>query len=391
MYNRVTGSLHSGARRKRFDCWRAAPGVVAAGVVLGLTALSAQGALAISPSGSHFHGYGVIGINSTDLTGISERRYDEAIDIPGTVGCKSPYSALPVYQTEWLIDTAGDWLELGTDHQCEGHQYWYAGYGTAEGQWYSLWTAPVSTDTDHRFWIQGSVALNEKYFTYNIDSVGRASVFLDFSGEYDQTGLESYSAKATAPTYEIGSLESSADYDTSWFPWKKTRVLPPVKQPVCILLRSATEAVAGENVSCDEAAAVSGSSAHIRARAARFTTAATGASASACRRAAVTWKAQAVTHAYQSTAGAVRLWRETRLSQPRPVFAPLSRGAARAPVAVCYLSGAFTGIPSPPGRHTAYRELSVMVNELTGASALDAASRGSAWPYEPPPRSWPGR
>lgn len=364
-----------------------------------MAVLSAPGLHAM-PASASFHGYGVIGITSTDLTGISEYRYDEPARLPGGTHCRTPYSALPAYETEWLIDKTGNWLEIGTGHQCEGYQYWYAGFGTSNGLWDSLWAKPISKDSGHRFWIQGTVALNEKYFTYNIDSIQRAHMFFDFSGSFDQTGLESYSAKTTVPAYEMKSLEFSTDYNVSWSSWRHTKLVPPVGRPVCILLRSATEAVAGENVTC-KAATAADERPHARATVSKVTAGkqgqpgegkdvsgvATNASRSACHHAASAWRARGVIHSYESTAGAVQLWRETRLARARPVFPPLSRTAARSPVAVCYLSGTFTGIPSPPGTRTAYRELSVMVNEVTGASALDAASRRPPWPYGPPPRS----
>jgi hypothetical protein len=389
---------------KRPGYRRISTAAACAGIALGAVVLSAPGSQAMPGSTSGFHGYGVIGITSADLTGISEYRYDEAVRLPGGTHCRTPYSSLPVYQTEWLIDKSGNWLEIGTGHQCEGYQYWYAGFGTSNGLWDSLWTKSVSNDSGHRFWIQGTIALNEKYFTYNIGTIQRAHMFFDFSGSFDQTGLESYSAKATVPAYEMKSLEFSTDYNVSWSSWTHTKLLPPVHQPVCILLRSATEAVAGENVTCQAATAADEPVPHVRATASKVTAgsagkraqpgggrnasgAATDASGSACRHAASTWRARGVIHSYESTAGAVQVWRETRLTQARPVFPPLSRTAAASPVAVCYLSGTFTGIPSPPGTHTAYRELSVMVNEVTGASALDAASRSRSWPYGPPPRS----
>jgi hypothetical protein len=91
-----------------------------------------------------------------------------------------------------------------------------------------------------------------------------------------------------------------------------------------------------------------------------------------------------VKHSYQDTAGTVRAWRETRSPGVRAAYA-LSSPAAAAPVAVCYLSGSFAGIPAAPGFAGNYRRLIVIVSEPTGGMTLDAAGHAATWAFGPPP------
>jgi hypothetical protein len=116
---------------------------------------------------------------------------------------------------------------------------------------------------------------------------------------------------------------------------------------------------------------------------ARSTT--TSDSASACALPEQDYGATSVV-SYQSTAGVVQTWKATRDSTAVPSLPTLNATAAAEPVAVCYLSGAFTGFPVPDPGDT-YQQLIVEVDESTGSMTFDAASLSNKWPFEPPPAS----
>lgn len=107
---------------------------------------------------------------------------------------------------------------------------------------------------------------------------------------------------------------------------------------------------------------------------------------SACNDALQAYSAESVV-AYQSTAGAVQTWKETRVSGEQPIYSALSPSEAAASVAVCYLSGSFSGIPSAPGAPDVYQQVIVEVDESSGVMTFDAASPYASWPFDPPPGS----
>jgi len=199
---------------------------------------------------SSFHGYGVAGIKSGNYTAISATRYDEVIYVPSGSNCTVPYSGSsnPAYQTEWINDQQGNWMELGTGHQCSGFQYWYAGYGSG-GIWYSLWTHTISSDNSHRCWIQGKTVPSGDLYTFNIDTTLETSMIRNFSAGYDQTGLESYSSSTTAAAYTMSSLTYATTFSNTSHSWSGTYVVAN-DSPLCVHIYSATDVVSGENVSC---------------------------------------------------------------------------------------------------------------------------------------------
>ncbi len=348
-----------------------------------------------------FHGYSVFEIHLSGIvSSLSVTRPDEAVHIAGTSGCKVKFHGTPAYQTEWIGDEAGNWLELGTGHQCQGYQYWYAGYGSA-GTWFPQWTKVTSTDASHRFWIRGTNTPSGKQFTFNIGAKRYASVADNLSSSFGQAGLESYASATRVPAYSMTLLKYGNGFGTAWHPWSGTKTVAPATSPLCERIVAATHVVSGENVQCRATApsvaapSVASPSVATRGRVTRSApsrpsapgtrpAAATRTSAAACQRAARTWGAAAVTRSYQDTAGTVRAWREARSPAVRAAY-PLSSPTATAPVAVCYLSGSFAGMPAAPGYAGNYRRLIVIVSESTGGMTLDAASHAATWAFGPPP------
>ena len=189
-------------------------------------------------------------------------------------------------------------------------------------------------------------------------------------------------------------LKYGNGFGTAWHSWSGTKTVAPATSPLCERIVSATHVVSGENVQCRASApsvahrvalsAAARSAPGRPAAAGARPAAATRASAAACQRAARTWGAAAVTRSYQDTAGTVRAWRETRSPAVRAAYPPSSPTAA-APVAVCYLSGSFAGMPAAPGYAGNYRRLIVIVSESTGGMTLDAAGHAATWAFGPPP------
>jgi hypothetical protein len=364
----------------------------------GLLAAALLGSLA-PPAGAAapavaFHGYSVFEIHlSGVVSSLSVTRPDEALHIAGTTGCKVKFHGTPAYQTEWIGDEAGNWLELGTGHQCQGYQYWYAGFGS-NGTWFPQWTKVTSTEGSHRFWIHGTNTPSGKSFTFNIGAKRYATIVDNLSSSFGQTGLESYASATKVPAYSMTLLKYSNGFGSVWHPWSGTRTVAPATAPLCERIVSVTHVVSGENVACRATATATAVATSARrvtrtapsrpANPGTRPAASTRASAAACQRAARTWGAAAVTRSYQDTAGTVRAWREARSPGVRAAY-PLSSPTAAAPVAVCYLSGSFAGIPAAPGYAGSYRRLIVIVSESTGGLTLDAAGHAATWAFGPPP------
>jgi hypothetical protein len=69
-------------------------------------------------------------------TGVSQFRVDAAVTGLANVNCAQPFypGSDPVYQTQWNQDGAGNWVELGTGHQC-----YNGGPGGAQTYRYHFW------------------------------------------------------------------------------------------------------------------------------------------------------------------------------------------------------------------------------------------------------------
>lgn len=378
-------------RRPRRPAALISAGGLLAAALLGSVTPPAGAAAPATPAIA-FHGYSVFEIHlSGVVSSLSVTRPDEALHIAGSTGCKVKFHGTPAYQTEWIGDEAGNWLELGTGHQCQGYQYWYAGFGS-NGTWFPQWTKVTSTDGSHRFWIHGTNTPSGKSFTFNIGAKRYATIVDNLSSSFGQAGLESYASATKVPAYSMTLLKYSNGFGSVWHPWSGTRTVAPATSPLCERIVSVTHVVSGENVACRATAPSVATSAQRVARTApdrpanpgTRPAASTRASATACQRAARTWGAAAVTRSYQDTAGTVRAWREARSPGVRAAY-PLSSPAAAAPVAVCYLSGSFAGIPAAPGYAANYRRLIVIVSEPTGGVTLDAAGHAATWAFGPPP------
>jgi hypothetical protein len=346
---------------------------------------------AVRADSSSFHGYGVLAATSTSkVTAISEERPDEAIETPYSYGCEDPFGGYrtPVYQAEWITNGKGAWVELGTGHQCRGYQFWFAGLA-AGGVFQPVWTQAITSDIEHRFWIQGTLALNQDYFTFSVDSDQEAAAFDDLTAHYAETGVESFASKSTVPLYSMKSLEYGKGFSLGWHEWTGTSVVAD-GSPMCAQVETATVVKAGENVTCPPATPEMTSTAW------PYRGGAVGAppptASAACRDAEHAWRAKAVVGAYQSDAQAVQSWRENRDKDMRPLYRPLTGVAATTPQAVCYLRGEFSGFPAAPGTSTTYKQLIVLVSERTGSAELDAANLTAIWPFRPPLRSgaWDG-
>jgi hypothetical protein len=377
------------ARLLRLGFRRAAALIFVGGLLA--AALLGGAAPPAGATASTFHGYSVFEIHLMPgtVSSISVTRKDEAVHIAGTSGCKVKFHGTPVYQTEWIGNGArSNWVELGTGHQCQGYQYWYAGYGQ-RGTWFPQWTKVTTTEASHRFWIRSTTPGGSKLYTFNIGTKQYASVGYNLSSSYGETGLESY-ASTTVPAYSMTLLKYSNGFGTAWHPWTNTTAAA-LNSPLCGRKVSNTHVVSGENVSCPASApgvavgSADGNGPVVHAALGR-PAAATAASAGACQRAARVYGAAAMTRSYQDTAGAVRAWRESRTAAVRPSY-PLLSTTAAAPVAVCYLAGSFTGIPAAPGYTGNYRHLVVIVSESTGGMTLDAAGHAPSWSFAPPPAS----
>ena len=222
-----------------------AAGLLAAALLGSVTPPAGAAAPAIA-----FHGYSVFEIHlSGVVSSLSVTRPDEALHIAGSTGCKVKFHGTPAYQTEWIGDEAGNWLELGTGHQCQGYQYWYAGFGS-NGTWFPQWTKVTSTDGSHRFWIHGTNTPSGKSFTFNIGAKRYATIVDNLSSSFGQAGLESYASATKVPAYSMTLLKYSNGFGSVWHPWSGTRTVAPATSPLCERIVSVTHVVSGENVAC---------------------------------------------------------------------------------------------------------------------------------------------
>lgn len=126
--------------------------------IAGALAVAVPLALAVAPSAvgdGNFHGYSVGQETSYagEYAGLGVTRVDRAVDGQANTGCGDYFTGNPVYQTQWVsLPGPGDWIEVGTGHQCgDTKRYWFWGYGQG-GDWNPIGVrGGVNNGESHRF------------------------------------------------------------------------------------------------------------------------------------------------------------------------------------------------------------------------------------------------
>lgn len=173
----------------------------------------------LSATHDGFHRYSQGDENSgAGFTGLKSNRVDRSMTGLPSDGCSSPYSGHPVYQTQWVMDDAGQtWREIGTGHQCnDTYRYWFWGYGL-NGAWHSLGTqAGIMNGVIHTFQIYRTFIGSNTYY-FKIDSSVKGIVASDWTGGLVRVGLESYAAGANVPAHNATALQYQKNNGTFAF------------------------------------------------------------------------------------------------------------------------------------------------------------------------------
>lgn len=220
--------------------------------VVGVAACVLTGALLTTASPAHavgFHSYSYVQEHTRGsiYTGLGVTRPDRSVNFGGSpTGCSTYYSGNPVYQTQWVSVGTGDWLEIGTGHQCNDTlRWWFFGYGS-NSDWYPLDEDYVATYATHGFRI---VRSDGDFWRYRVDGVVQENLTWARNATDVKTGLESYAPNAIVEAYNAHDLLYTAN-EGSFVSWAG-RDYKSVDQPeMCGTWNSDTSWRAGENVSC---------------------------------------------------------------------------------------------------------------------------------------------
>lgn len=156
-----------------------------------------------------FHKYSIAYESSQGraYTAIAVIRTNPFFDISPGPSCSTPLVAPVVYQTEWVVITsdAMNWVEIGTDHGCNGNQWVFWGFGK-NGVFTLRGTLNVgASNSDHHYSIFRSAG---QTWTFRYDGVVVDTVSWAQTGVYVSAGLESYDAGALAGRHSYTSLKT---------------------------------------------------------------------------------------------------------------------------------------------------------------------------------------
>lgn len=159
---------------------------------------------------------------SHSYRGVSVLRWDNTMANIPLDGCGGHFQGHPMLQTQWvIIGGTGNWIEIGTGHQCDDAvRYWFWGYGY-QGAWTAIASQGISGAAPHTFRVsRGSGTA----WDYQIDVTTMGTVFWDVHGVRVDAGLESQTA--TGQTLNNGQ-PGTQNYDAlqyrntgnSWTNW----------------------------------------------------------------------------------------------------------------------------------------------------------------------------
>jgi hypothetical protein len=173
-------------------------------------ALLATPALPAGAQSTHTYAVAYDVSEGTNYTGLIVYRYDNPDwqISPSPDGICEQFEITPIaYQTEWVIFSSGDWVEIGTGHRCNGFRYWYWGYAL-NGVWHRLGTRTGLTTTarDFRLWRRPP-----NYWDWWIENTRMSRLWYDVPPVGDQVaaGVESYDAFAVIPESAFANLRYS--------------------------------------------------------------------------------------------------------------------------------------------------------------------------------------
>jgi hypothetical protein len=149
--------------------------------------------------------------SGSSFTGVATTRINQHVSGLPQTGCSAYYTGNPVYQTQWVIlsDTADDWHEIGTGHQCgDANHYYFYGYGL-NSVWHPINAIPnASFSGSHTLRIYKASATRTEFW---IDGSVKASLTTSVTGPEVRAGLETYWDTATVPGYNISFLQYQKD------------------------------------------------------------------------------------------------------------------------------------------------------------------------------------
>lgn len=164
-----------------------------------------------------FHKYSIAYESSASgtYTAVKVTRTNPFFSISSGSSCTTPLTSPVVYQTEWVIMTADatNWVEIGTDHGCNGNQWVYWGYAV-NGAWTLRGTLSVAASTNnHTYSIYRTGGNSWKFYYDNllVDTITWTKI-----GYQVSAGLESYDQGAVAALHSYTSLATEINQG----PWQ---------------------------------------------------------------------------------------------------------------------------------------------------------------------------
>jgi len=207
--------------------------------------------LAVTPvTAVTFHKYSVAyeTSGSGTYTAVKVTRTNPAFSISPGTSCGTPLAVPVVYQSQWIAMTADglNWVEIGTDHGCNGNQWVYWGYAV-NGTWTLRGTLAVSASTSNHTYSIYRTAGNSWKFYYDttlVDTVTWTKI-----GYAVSAGLESWDSGAVAARHSYTSLATEINQG-SWQLWAGQDSVLVNGPEMCGAWTLAYEWRASENSTC---------------------------------------------------------------------------------------------------------------------------------------------
>ncbi len=192
-------------------------------------------------------------------TGLGLTRYDAPPTMSPGTNCNVFEAAPGVFQDSNVIDISGyggigndtTYLEFGTDHQCQGYEWWYGDY-VYKNSFVPLWHNAISGSNQHNFWLYQYSSGGNLYWDWQVDSSSFKQLASGWQGDGEESWIESYDGGAIATYQTSGVVYQSTR--VGWTPWGQGAYstagyyLYTSGPPMCFYVINNTTFNLGENV-----------------------------------------------------------------------------------------------------------------------------------------------
>ena len=155
-------------------------------------------------------------------------------------------SSQRVWQQIYIDDGNGNQLYAGTEHQCQGYEWWFE-MTVSNGHETHVWSKAISGSHKHTFSLYEN---SSNHLIFQVDSTVESEFNLgsEYLGAYAWVGLRSTDDGNTASSYQESNLKYQTYELNTWNAFAGLAV--PSDSNMCVAQVSGTVWDIGDNASC---------------------------------------------------------------------------------------------------------------------------------------------